>query len=297
MNLFRKLLVSLDGSSFSEAAIQAAAPLVGHSPQPVELLRLVPPLPLSSPLRPMRAGQGLQIEESLVAARSYLERLAAAAAEEHAGQGVEFTVHAGVGDPACGILDRASEVEPSLLVMSTHGRSGLTRWIRGSVAEKVLRQTRVPLYLVRPEAAGRPVKRVLVPLDGSEASAKIIPLVQDLCGVLDAEAVLFHAGILEGAELTESATGGVTRVTEELIREGLEPYREELSAGGISVRTCVAFGEPAEEILRAIEKEQIDLIATTSRGRSGLDRWAFGSVTEKVLRNCKTPLLLLPLRD
>jgi len=293
MNSFRKILVSLDGSTFSEAALKAVAPLLEHSAEPLELLRLVPPLPLASPLRPIRTGQGVQIDENLATARAYLTKVA----EGQEAPGVEFETHAAVGDPASGILDRAAELGASLLVMSTHGRSGISRWLRGSVAEKVLRQTRVPLYLVRPEAAERAVKRVLVPLDGSEASAKIIPLVQDLCRALGAEAVLLHVGIFEGAELAESSTGGVTPVTEELLREGLEPYRAELSRGGVSARTCAAFGDAADEILNLAQQEGVDLIAISSHGRSALDRWAFGSVAEKVLRNCKLPLLILPIRS
>lgn len=290
MKSLRKILISLDGSPFSEAALEAAAPLLQHSAEPAELLRLVPPLPLASPLRPIRTGQGVAIDENLAAARAYLKKVAGE-------RGVEFATHASVGDPASGILDRASEIDPSLLVMSTHGRSGLSRWLRGSVAEKVLRHTRVPLYLVRPEAAERAVKRVLVPLDGSEASAQIVPLVQDLCCALDAEALLLHVGIFEGAELAESATGGVTPVTEELLREGLEPYRVELSRGGVSARTSATFGDAADEILNFAEKEKVDLIAISSHGRSALDRWAFGSVAEKVLRNCKLPLLVRPIRS
>jgi len=292
MELFRKILIPLDGSSLSEEALRVAAPLFEHTRAPIELLRVVPPLPLGSPLRPLRTGQDRLVEEARAASEQYLSELAARFDRVGAG----FTQRVEVGEPASRILGRAEAVEPTLIAMATHGRSGLSRWVRGSVAERVLRNARAPLFLARPGVQKR-IAQILVPLDASKASARIVPLVGQLARALEAEVVLFHVGLRSGGELAATEAGGVAPLTEKSIRDALEPYRQELAAAGVSARTRADFGlDPAERILQALEQEDISAIAMTSHGRTGLERWRLGSVAEKVLRQCALPLLLLPLR-
>lgn len=292
MDLFKKILIPLDGSAASEQALTFAGSLLDHAQEPVELLRIIPPLPLASPLRPLRTGQELVVEEEKAAAEQYLSDLRARFKQVRAG----FTHHVEVGHPASGILNRIEEVKPTLVAITTHGRSGISRWVRGSVAEKVLRSAQAPLFLVQPGSQER-IRRLLVPLDGSEASAKILPLAGQLAKAVDATVVLFHVGFRQGGQFTGSETGGVTLVTEKLIRDELEPHRRELEEAGVSARTRADFGlDPAVKIMEALEEEEIDAIAMTSHGRTGIDRWVFGSVAEKVLRGCSKALLLLPLR-
>ena len=269
-----------------------ATPLIDHTQEPVELLRVVSPLPLASPLRPLRTGQERLVEEAIATSTRYLSEVAARSSRGN----VSFAQHVEVGEAATQILKHVGQLQPTLVAMATHGRSGVSRWVRGSVAEKVLRQVHVPLFLAQPSTQGQ-IKRVLVPLDASSESARIIPLVQQLARAFEAEVVLFHVGLRAGGELVAAETGGVAVLTQRMIEDKLEPYRRELESGGVSARTRAALGlDPAVRIMEAIEQEGIDAIAMTSHGRSGLDRWMFGSVAEKVLRQCSLPLLLLPLR-
>ena len=293
MHLTKRILVPLDGSERSELALELAAPLLSSAQEVVELLRMVPPLPLASPLRPLRAGQEGHVEAERVAVLRELREVSARFKSNQAESLGEFQVCARVGEPAGGIVDRAAEIQASLIVMATQGSSGLTRWVRGSVAERVLRHTKTPLFLVQAQST-RPLKRILVPLDGSEGSAAVLPFVEDLAKAFGSEVVLLHVGLNEGGELSTTPEGGVTRVTEALIREGLEPYRSGLERAGVVARTRALFGNPATKILETLK--EIDLIAMTSHGRRGFDRWAFGSVAERVLRGCTLPLLLVPLR-
>jgi nucleotide-binding universal stress UspA family protein len=292
VELFRKILIPVDGSENSEQVLLFAGPFFEHATEPVELLRLVPPFPLGSPLRPLRAGQEGLVAEEKASARRYLTELA----DRFAHVSVGFAPRVDVAEPASGILDRIEATKPSLVAMTTHGRSGVSRWIRGSVAEKVLRSVQVPLFLAQPGSRGR-IRRVLVPLDGSEASARIVPLVGQFAKALGAEVVLFHVGLRQGGVLAASATGGAMVITERSIRDGLEPYQQDLAAVGVSSQTRADFGlDPAANIMEALQEEEIDAIAMTSHGRRGFDRWVLGSVAEKVLRRCSRPLLLLPLR-
>jgi len=292
MDLFRKILIPVDGSPLSEEVLSVATPLFDHAQEPVELLRVVAPLPLASPLRPLRTGQERMVEQARAASVQYLGDVAARF--DHVDVG--FTQHVEVGEPSSRILDRAEEVQPTLIAMSTHGRSGVSRWVRGSVAEKVLRQARVPLFLAQTGCQGQ-LKRVLVPLDGSTTSARIVPLVRQFALAFAAEVVLLHVGLRSGGQLVAAETGGVTLLTEKMIHDLLEPCRQDLERAGVPAQTRADFGlDPAARIMEAVEQEEISVIAMTSHGRTGLDRWMFGSVAEKVLRQCSLPLLLLPLR-
>jgi nucleotide-binding universal stress UspA family protein len=110
---------------------------------------------------------------------------------------VEFEGHVRVGEPADAILTLSREVKADLIAMSTHGLRGVERWIRGSTAERVLRHASVSLMLVNPFDRTRwetGFKRILVPLDGSERSEAVLPLVEPLARQFDSELVLFGAG-------------------------------------------------------------------------------------------------------
>mgnify|MGYP003654418090 CR=1 FL=1 len=193
-----------------------------------------------------------------------------------------------VGNPAEEILRGAAATGSSLIVMASHGRAGLERVVRGSVAEEVLRTTRVPLLLCNPnelrlgEAA--PFLRILVPLDGSQRAAAILPLVAELACLPRSEVVLLCVEpkpLEEGSERSQEVTVFLNRYAQHLTERGVKQ---------VSLRSSA--GDPARQILSAIEETRADLVAMTTHGRSGLARLRFGSVAEKVLRQCVTPLLV-----
>ena len=137
-------------------------------------------------------------QERLDAAQAHLSRVRAGLLA----RGVDARTLLLTGDPAAVILDACQTERPSLVALSTHGRSGPARWIRGSVAERVLRACEVPLLLANPRAlADAPaspgelrVERILVPLDGSPGAAAITPSVLELARVFQAEVILLHVG-------------------------------------------------------------------------------------------------------
>jgi len=157
--------------------------------------------------------------------------------------------------------------------------------------------------------------KVLVPLDGSELAEAVLPYVEELGKQCAAEAILLRVvalprdtgiapffqppmslpgssedevidrhGILRGQEM-ESVRVEVER--------SLAPVRERLSSGGLSVSVVVLFGRPAERIIGYAMKEQVDLIAMSTHGRSGFSRWMLGSVADKVLRGVTLPVLVV----
>ena len=185
-----------------------------------------------------------------------------------------------------------------IIVMSTHGRGGLGRWLYGSIADQVLRKTHVPILLISatcdhawPER--RPL-RVLVPLDGSEMAEAVLGPVGDLATTLQADLVLLGAtGPLDYAyaDGVPFARPGLEAALEE-VQVYLEAVAERLRADGRSVEIDAEMGRAGPVIDAAARERKVDLIAMTTHGRSGLARLTLGSVATETLQRTTVPLLL-----
>jgi nucleotide-binding universal stress UspA family protein len=203
--------------------------------------------------------------------------------------------HVATGDPADVILEFVASHAPSLVAMSTHGTSGPSRWIRGSVAERVLRHCSVPLLMANPQGVqptGRlGFRKVLVPIDGSDTASQILPLVKQLAPHYESEVILI---CVEAPRVAVTPMAAPPPPADEgaLAAKTLEPYLSELRGAGLKVRSKTPVGPAAEWIIRTAESEEVDLLAMTTHGRSGPSRWLFGSVAEKVLRKSPCPLLV-----
>ncbi|MCI0342503.1 MAG: universal stress protein [Planctomycetales bacterium] len=267
----QKILVPLDGSELADRILEQVRPVLALERTETVLLSVVP-----------------EIETR--AAREHLERMKLGLKAK----GISARVLVRWGDPAEGILRCARSLRPSLIAMATHGRSGPARWAMGSVAERVLRGTRQPVLLSNPAAVAGEIKfaKVLVPLDGSKLSARILPLVEEIGKFPGSEVVLLHV-VAPGPGTVLGTPSPVPPRAEEGAVAGLEAARAALEAAGVRARTRLETGAPAERILAAAEEERADLIAMTTHGRSGIGRWVYGSVAEKVLRHGRRPLLLV----
>jgi nucleotide-binding universal stress UspA family protein len=206
------------------------------------------------------------------------------------------------GDPGDAILSEADAKDADLIAMSTHGRSGLTRWVLGSVADKVVHRTMKPLLIVRArDAREHPpatVNRVLVPLDGSPLSLSVLPYVEDLAATLGASLVLFNGvpplDVYPGAETTAARVGNVIDDLLEQGRAFLAQVEAEIEARGkTQARSVVTIGFAVDEITRVAEEVNAGLIAMATHGRSGVDRWVMGSVADGVVRRSSLPCLLV----
>lgn len=267
-------LVPLDGSQVSAGILECAGPLLDEPGLALELLGVVP-----------GSGALAQVEDEVDRCAAGLEAVAARLRER--GRTVRTLVLQ--GDPAGRILERARQPGVELVVMATHGRSGIDRWVRGSVAERVLRSAPVPLFLANPRAlvAGRlPVRRILVPLDGSPEADQVLPLAVRSARAFGATVVLLRVEPFVPRETAPLGQGWDPGRA--LAR--LEPQERRLRAEGVLVERVAAYGVEAAEIVRA--SEDADLVILSTHGRSGPSRWWFGSVAEQVLRHCTRPLLV-----
>lgn len=187
-----------------------------------------------------------------------------------------------------------------LVVMGTHGRTGLERALLGSVAEKTLRTTTVPVVTVTPDAdiaevGDEPYEDVLLPTDGSEGAELAIEWGITLAEVYDATVHTVYSvdtSRYGGAE-------GIAEIYEALERTGreaLETVRERARAADVSVTGNIADGPPARTILSYSEEGDVDLIVMGTHGRSGVRRYLIGSVTETVVRHADVPVCCVPMQ-
>jgi nucleotide-binding universal stress UspA family protein len=280
----QRILLPLDGSELAEAVVPVAEALARDYEAEILLLRALTP----------RESFDAEVEAQREA-EAYLARVADGLRDRGA-RGVDWKVW--YNEPSQAIVDAAQANAIDLVTMATHGRSGFERLLVGSVAERVVRRAPVPVLLVRgvPSASSGAVGRILVPLDGSEVSEAVLPVVAGLAGPFDLTIDLLHAV----EPLTPSVLAEVGSRADEILdrrqaeaEAHLRQLADALEARGLRVRHAVRGGPAAETIRRYGEDEKIGLIAMTTHGRSGLPRLLFGSVAERILRTATVPVLLL----
>ncbi len=209
-----------------------------------------------------------------------------------------------IGRPADEILRYADFINAGLIIMASRGASGQGPWLLGNIAAKVLRATNRPVLLIRgphpqPNVGEQLISRILVPLDGSLIGAAAIPLAEVFAETLDAEIVLLHS--VQPSSVTSTFADAGTTIPEALVVSAskdaatsyLDGIRRDLSKKELAVSAFVTTGSPAEQIVDYAKSSSIDLIAMSSHGRTGIGRWVFGSVADKVLHAGDTPILLV----
>lgn len=298
--MYKKLLVPLDGSRTAEKALPFARALGGALKIPVELLEVVDISTMSLHVAADKARYlDVLIAEGENSAREYLKEIAATFT------GIEVTCTIERGSPGETIIERASANKDTLITMATHGRSGVNRWLMGSVAEKVLRGATTPLFLVRADeaasssAGAAALKSVVVALDGSELAEKVLPVVTEVAKLLNLAVVLFRAYELPasayyGSEDYLPNYNALKKEVEEEARLYLDEKVAAFKARGLNnVSAVLVEGAGADEIIRYAHNHPDTLVAMCTHGRSGVKRWVLGSVTEKVVRHSDDPVLVV----
>ena len=301
--MFTKMLIPLDGSRTAEKVLPYARALGGVLKIPVELLAVVDIGEMATHIAASKARfLDAMVQDAERSCSEYLKAVAAKAT----GVNIKWSVEK--GRPEEVITEKAVADKNALIAMATHGRSGLNRWMLGSVAEKVLRGCENPLLMVRAseevdaEEKVR-LKSVIVPLDGSELAERVIPSVVALAKAMNIEVVLFRAYSIPYS--VYSGTEGYSAINfEELIAAVkdeavgyLEKKTAELKKDGLAKVSYVAKeGLSADEVIALGRATQDNLIAMCSHGRSGVKRWVLGSVTETVVRHSGDPVLVVRAR-
>ena len=289
--MFTKILVPLDGSAFAERALPPALVLAQRAEAQLSLLRAVAPermLVADSHVLMLGGYSAVWPNQSLELARQaaadYLSALRAAKIPK----GLRLSAEMIEGDPAEIIVETARNEGVDLIVMSSHGYSGLTRWILGSVAERVLHDAPCPVLIVR---TTDPIRHVLIPLDGSELSEQILEPAFALAASLECKVTLnrvIERLSAEEFEYLEHLENGLGQRLQSDTHAEAEQYLHGVATARRSavpeLKTVVLHGSPAQSLLEYAHMHGVDLIAMSTHGRTGLKRWVYGSVTEKVLR-------------
>lgn len=292
--MLRRLLVPLDGSPFAASVIPLALDLARRGVGELRFVVVTPPMPASYGAAPPADPA---FELALRADnRRYLDEVLA----REGGKGVPVSGELLDGPVVDSLVDAAQAHRSDLIVLATHGRGGFSRFWLGSTATGLIRQSPVPLLLLRPGEGEdlRPLAphRILLPVDGSGFGEEII---WDALALGGTHGVSYHVVQVIAKVPVALDYGSPEEERRKLAgREAaaaayLESIREGLAARGAAVITKVLVSDnPARAIIDYAESEGCGLIAMGTHGRGGVGRLVIGSVADKVLRACRVPLLL-----
>jgi nucleotide-binding universal stress UspA family protein len=297
--MFSRMLIPLDGSKTAETVLPYARRLAAVAHVAVELLGVVEMADIAGDIdsNQVTYAEAL-IGEAVRNSTEYLESLAKTFPNGQVSCSVEQ------GRPEEVITGVAAAESNTLIAMATHGRSGVTRWLLGSVTEKVLRGTVNPLLVVRAPGDSKTegeavLSSVIVPLDGSEIAESVLLPVAVLAKALKMQVILVR---VYGVPL--ATYGGDDYYVpdylelKDQIKDAADSYLNSRASllrqqGVAEVSTVVIEGSAADAIISLARKTPDNLVAMSPYGRSGLQRWVLGSVTEKVVRHCEDPVLIV----
>ena len=292
--MLKKILVPVDGSTFGEYALPTALELSRQADADIRLAMVNQPAGLMGGWE--EAFQSTHI--------TYLESLEAKVAEVAARPVSTALLDGDVPDALC---QEAIRSDSDLIVMSTHGRGGLTRMWLGSVADAVVRQSSTPVLLVRPSEAEEPfleiegpkIRRILIPLEVSTLSEAAIEPALELGALFGASFTLLRViefPMMVGAYLPETlqSNQAILEEAETEARAYLEGVRSRLDDGSRQIDTDVVVNQqPARGILNYAAANNVDLVSIATHGRRGVERTLLGSTADKVIRGANTPILIV----
>lgn len=276
---FQRIVVPLDGSGFAEHALPAAKAISKVSCSQLTLLSVAKSKghPLGLPIFSNGLDGDLRQHEK------YLNQVV----QQLRLSGISASYLIRKGEVVAEINALATDTETDLLVMSTHGRSGLSRLLVGSVAAAVVHSTSQPILLVRPSAGKQhstlEFSRLLVALDGSTESELIIPYALTLATFYQSEVILMLAidGLPDPAE-------------HDRLNIYLDDIASKFSKVSLPAQYFVTGNEPAYTIVQMANKFTVDMIMLVAQGQNSRDRALFGSRIDTVMHNGHIPIFLVP---
>jgi nucleotide-binding universal stress UspA family protein len=295
----QQVLVPLDGSPLAEEAIPVAGAIAHRIGASIHLVTV------QRPLVPPGAEFGIGASEDAVSGSRddidvYLAMMTAKLARMH---GVHAASAVLMGAPAERLAEYAQTHGITLIVMTTHGRGGFSRFWLGSVADELVRRIEVPVLLLRHGARSEDAvfHRITIALDGTPTSEQAIePAIALGSSMPHAEYTLirvvepFPPPMVTPVGVYPPDTGA--RSLERLgtaAAEYLEQVADRMRELGLAVQTRVLVGGVPEEVVGFAERSHAQLIALATRGARGMDRLILGSVADKVVRSAVQPVLVV----
>ena len=285
---YKKILVPLDGSELAEKA-----------------------LPYAKSIARLKNSNVILFAVSLTIFVDRRDRLFASYLEVNAKElneeGIKATTATSYGDVAEEIVKYANNNKMDLIVMATHGYSRAKQWMFGSITQKVLYGTEIPVLLIKsksPEVSAE-FNRILLPVDGSPFSESTFPYVVELAKNTNKEILLLH--ICEPPIVPSYGSRPINPTwkkyrddmwgeMEKLSTTYLKKTMAALKKKGIKVKSRVIkaqSGEVAKTIMQISKEENIDLIIIATQGRTGVSSWVYGSIANRIVEEFSQPILLI----
>lgn len=298
--MYRRILVPLDGSNLAKITVSYAGNLAIRLPG-VEVVLLHVCNPNEKDLVPMHKAYIKQEVDTIRRQSGGIEK-------------VKVRGELVTGNPADEILRYIDKNNINLVIMATHGRSGVSRWAMGSVAYKVLRSSKIPVCLIRAGITEEMIvnrskgDKILVPLDGTKLAESVFPHVEALVkqfGSDRMEVVLLRVcepPVVSSGYPSVVSTGWEEQVAKEkikcrLVAGGyLAEIKKRLKDAGVKAHTELITGKPPDEIVKYAGRGHISLIVMATHNRSGISRWAYGSVAEQIMLRTFVPVMLVGQR-
>lgn len=290
--MFDHIIVPLDGSELSTNALAPALQIARTYGAQLRLVRAIQERQFAAadPIGNIRYWPETSASDLIQHAENYLTTVSATL-------NYPSSIYANVGDAAQIILDAAECEGHNLIVMSTHGYTGLSRWLYGSVTARVMPYAPCPVLVVRsPDIPCH----ILLTLDCSRFAEHIIKPTLALASAFDAQVTLLHVEDSDihhdeavEAMIAKSDAGLAEQYRLDFYDESRKYLRIVADRyPDIPINVQVARGKPAQRIVEIAEQLQCDLIAMSTHGHAGIARWRYGSVANKVLNSTPTDLLI-----
>jgi nucleotide-binding universal stress UspA family protein len=298
--MYKTILVPLDGSAFGEHALPYALTIARHHDAALHMVHVHMLTALLAPDMLFEPGDAVD-EQRRSEEQAYLDEVSRRVAEVRINH-VSTALIDGDSPVADMLHNYAVAHAVDMIIMTTHGRGGLSRFWLGSVADRLLRRETHPVLLVRPEDTPPNLRRtvsfrrVLIPLDGSLLAEQVIDVALQIADPALAEYHLLRA--VDPMMLLHTVppyTYGVPQLDLERIENEARSYlgrvAERFQAWSLPVHTHLSTAQPAPAILEYAEERECDLIALATHGYGVLARLVLGSVADKVIRSTDVPVL------
>ncbi len=298
--MFDPILIPLDGSLLSECVLPHAVALARAYDARIILLRV---------LEKSQANGAVQIFDLLnwqirkTEAKLYLEKISAQLKKSQIR--IESVVMEGL--MAESITEYAQAQGVNLIILSSHGRSGVSQWGISSVAQKIILGSPTSIMIVRAhqpvvsELKEQSYRQILVPLDGSQRAEYALPLITLLARFHKSRTHILH--VVKTPEMVRrlpptqediDLADRIVKLNLEEARQYLEQVESRSHLDGIDIQTHLVTSDNAAQALHEmVEQENIDMVAMNAHGHSGNNQWPYGSMVINLILYGKVPLLIV----
>lgn len=305
--MYDRILVPLDGSPLAEQVLPYVSRISLGMGVPVHLMQVL------HPVNEEMADPAHGLFKSSIDAGMHDQAIDYLDSVKRNMTGKEITCHAVEGNVVSSIIEESDKTPRALVVMSTHGRSGVTRMLMGSITDNILHHIKNPMLIVCGHREGEPeldtnLETILVPLDGSPLAEQVLPHVAALANALELKVTLLRAvathdqfSAATGVGRIDGASGihfqnfeAMAQTAGNQALDYIEAQEAALRRQGVAdVDHRMIPGGAAHVIVDAALETPDNLVAMTTHGRSGPARWTLGSVTDRVVRRSGDPVLVV----